>query len=95
MFVKPAANEAEWLEVSAGFWEEWQFPHCVGVIDWKHVQIQASQASQSIHFNYKKTFGMILLTVCDAHYNFIMLDVEAKGSQSEAEFFNRLKWVDD
>ncbi|XP_025154460.1 protein ALP1-like [Harpegnathos saltator] len=87
MFVKPALNNAKWLELSAEFWKEWQFPHCVGAIDGKHVQIQAPQASQSIYFNYKKTFSMILLVVCDAHYNFIMLDVGAEGSQSDGEIF--------
>ncbi|XP_029672184.1 protein ALP1-like [Formica exsecta] len=71
VFVKPPANEAEWREVTAGFWEEWQFPHCVGAIDGKHIQIQAPQTSQ----------------ICDAHYNFIMLDVGAEGSQSDGGVF--------
>ncbi|XP_025157315.1 uncharacterized protein LOC112589204 isoform X1 [Harpegnathos saltator] len=86
MFVKPALNDAEWLELSAEFWKEWQFPYCVGAIDGKHVQIQAPQASQ-IYFNYKKTFNMVLLAVCDAHYNFIMLNVGAEGSQSDGGIF--------
>ncbi|XP_029163349.1 protein ALP1-like [Nylanderia fulva] len=86
-FVKPPANEAEWREVAAGFWEEWQFPHCVGAIDGKHIQMQAPQASQSIYFNYKKTFSIVLLAVCDAYYNFIMLDVGAEGSQSDGGIF--------
>lgn len=80
VFVKPPANEAEWRDVATGFWKHWQFPHCVGAIDGKHVQIQAPQASQSVYFNYKKTFSMVLLAVCDAHYNFIMLDIRAEGS---------------
>ncbi|XP_071653486.1 putative nuclease HARBI1 [Temnothorax longispinosus] len=87
VFVNLPANEAEWREVSAGFWEEWQFPHCVGAIDGKHVQVQAPQASQSVYLNYKKTFSMVLLAVCDAHYNFIMLDVGAEGSQSDGGVF--------
>lgn len=86
-FVKPPANEAEWREVAAGFWEEWQFPHCVGAIDGKHIQMQAPQASQSIYFNYKKTFSIVLLAVCDAYYNFIMLDVGAEGSKSDGGIF--------
>ncbi|KAM0728569.1 Protein ALP1-like [Formica fusca] len=87
VFVKPPANEAEWREVAAGFWEKWQFRHCVRTIDGKHIQIQAPQTSQSIYFNYKKTFSMVLLAVCDAHYNFIMLDVGAEGSQSDGGVF--------
>ncbi|GAB1867793.1 Nuclease harbi1-like protein [Camponotus japonicus] len=48
VFVKPPANEVEWRQVAAGFWEEWQFPHCVGAINGKHIQIQAPQTSQNI-----------------------------------------------
>lgn len=87
VFVKPPANEVEWRQVAAGFWEEWQFPHCVGAIDGKHIQIQAPQTSQSVFFNYKKTFSMILLAVCDAYYNFIMIDIGAEGSQSDGGVF--------
>ncbi|XP_029173543.1 protein ANTAGONIST OF LIKE HETEROCHROMATIN PROTEIN 1-like [Nylanderia fulva] len=87
VFVKSPANEAEWREVVAGFWEEWQFPHCMGAIDGKHIQMQAPQASQRIFCNYKKTFSIILLAVCDTHYNFIMLDVGAESSQSDGGVF--------
>lgn len=87
-FMKPPINETEWLEISAGFWEEWQFLHCLEAIDGKHIQIQAPQASQSIYFNYKKTFSMLLLVVCDAHYNFIMLDIGAEGSQNDSGTFH-------
>ncbi|XP_029659443.1 protein ANTAGONIST OF LIKE HETEROCHROMATIN PROTEIN 1-like [Formica exsecta] len=87
VFVKPPANEAEWREVAAGFWEEWQFPHCVGAIDEKHIQIQAPQTSESIYFNYKKTFRMVLLAVCDVHYNFIMLDVGVEGTDIDMPYF--------
>lgn len=41
----------------------------------------------NVFFNYKKTFSMVLLAVCDAQYNFTMLDIGAERSQSDGEIF--------
>ena len=34
----------EWKKISEGFQQMWNFPHCLGAIDGKHVVIQAPQA---------------------------------------------------
>ncbi|XP_025602142.2 putative nuclease HARBI1 [Athalia rosae] len=87
LYLAPPTSEEEWRNVASGFWNEWQFPHCIGAIDGKHIQIQAPQTSQSIFFNYKKTFSIVLLAICDAHYNFLMVDIGAEGSQSDGGIF--------
>ena len=30
-------NPENWKSVSTSFWEKWQFPHCLGALDGKHV----------------------------------------------------------
>lgn len=30
----------DWLEISKEFDRQWQFPHCIGAADGKHIQIQ-------------------------------------------------------
>ncbi|XP_070169804.1 uncharacterized protein [Polyergus mexicanus] len=32
-----APSKQEYLEIAQGFWELWNFPHCLGAIDGKHV----------------------------------------------------------
>jgi hypothetical protein len=35
-------TEEKWREVANTFNEKWQFPHCLGALDGKHVMIQVS-----------------------------------------------------
>lgn len=38
----------DWLKISKEFDEQWQFPHCIGAVDGKHIQIQVYNL---IYFN--------------------------------------------
>lgn len=40
--VMPPMNKEDWLRIAEEFERKWNFPHCIGAIDGKHVVIQVS-----------------------------------------------------
>ena len=65
-FGKMPSNPDEWLAVSKDYEVLWNFPHCLGAIDGKHIVIQAPHNSGSAFYNYKGTHSILLLAVSDA-----------------------------
>ena len=47
---------------------KWDSPHCLGAIDGKHIIMQSPAKSSSLFYNYKKSFSIVLLAVCNADY---------------------------
>lgn len=63
----------------------WQFNHCVGSMDGKHVLIKKPANSASSYFNYKKTFSVILFAIVNAKYEFMYVKTGINGSVSDSE----------
>jgi len=80
-------NEHDWLKVARQYEENWNFPHCLGAMDGKHIHLQAPIKSGSNFFNYKSTFSMVLLALVDADYNFLYADVGCQGRISDGGVF--------
>lgn len=77
----------EWLWISRQYEEKWQFPHCVGSMDGKHVIIQAPFKCGSDFYNYKSNFSIVLLALVDADYNFLFVVVGCQGRISDGGVF--------
>ncbi|XP_061717545.1 uncharacterized protein LOC133525267 [Cydia pomonella] len=72
-YVKVPQTEQEWKKKARQFELLWNFPHCIGSIDGKHIVIEAPFNSGSDYFNYKEQFSIILLAIVNADYNFICI----------------------
>ena len=69
------------------FESKWNFPHCLGAIDGKRIIMQAPSKSGSLFYNYKKSFSIVLLAVCNADYEFTLIDIGEAGRQSNGGVF--------
>ena len=82
-FLRVPSTKEDWLAISSDFGRLWNFPHCVGAIDGKHIMLRCPSNSGSTFFNYKGRFSIHLLAVCDAHYRFVLADIGCEGRRSD------------
>lgn len=90
IFQLPTTSIA-WKEISRAFETLWNFPHCIGALDGKHVVLQAPINSGSEFFNYKSNFSIVLFALVDANYNFMFADIGCQGRISDGGVFKASK----
>lgn len=74
-------------EMLRNFETKWNFPHCIGTIDGKHIAITKPPVSGSYYFNYKKACSIVLLALVNAIYEFIMVECGPNGRVSDGGVF--------
>lgn len=82
-------SKERWMGVMRGFQTKWNFPCCIGAIDGKHVKMVKPARSGAHYRNYKGTFSIILMAICDADYRFLYVDVGANGAAGDASVWRR------
>ena len=77
-------SSKEWLGISSGFEDSWNFPHCLRAIDGKHIRIECPKLTGSYYYNYKGFYSIILLVICDSNYCFTLFDLGHYGSNNDS-----------
>ncbi|KAL8594576.1 hypothetical protein ACOMHN_002131 [Nucella lapillus] len=80
-------DQAFWVGVASQFQEKWNFSHCIGALDGKHIAIRQPPRSGSVYYNYKGFFSVPMLALVDADYTFLWLDVGGQGHMSDSQIF--------
>ncbi|XP_067940367.1 uncharacterized protein [Watersipora subatra] len=84
LYLKPPQTLDDWKGIAKGFEEHWNFPHCLGAIDGKHIRMQCPPAAGSEYYNYKEFHSLNLMAACDANLKFTLIDVGQAGRWSNA-----------
>ena len=87
-YVKFPTTPEEWKCIAKEFYNEWNFPNCLGAIDGKHVMIECPSYGGSAYYNYKNFHSIVLLAVCDAKYCFSFVDIGAYGGTNDASILS-------
>ena len=51
--IQAPTTEAQWRGIAEQFSTRWQFHHCLGALDGKHIPIQCPTHGGSDYYNYK------------------------------------------
>lgn len=84
-------SEQEWLQIERDFEQSWNFPHCCGAVDDKHVNIIPPSNSGSYYYNYKGTHSIVMLALVNANYEFLMIDDGTNGRVSDGGVIEKTK----
>ncbi len=87
-FMSTPTTEDEWKAVATQFSEKWQFHHCLGALDGKHIALHCPSGRGSLFYNYKGFHSIILMALVDANYKFLWVEVGAHGSAGDGHVFN-------
>ena len=82
--MKVPSLKEEWLNISVGFEKSWNFPHCVGSTDGKHIRIECPKMTGTCYFNYKGFYSIVFLAICNNNSCFTLFDLVQYESNNDS-----------
>ena len=90
-YMKTLSSKEEQLNISAGFEDTRNFPHCIGAINGKHIRIECPKMTGTYYYNYKGLYSIVLLAICDSNYCFTLFNLGHYGSNNDSEVLAKSK----
>ena len=88
-YLKTPTSPEEWKKIADGFEEEWDFPHCLGAIDGKHIIIECPKNAGSAYYNYKHFHSIVFLAISNANYCFTFVGIGDYGSTNDTSVLSK------
>lgn len=85
--IKFPTTTEEWEVIAEQYERNWQFPHCVGALDGKHITFRPPRKDGSTYRNYKGTDSIVLLALVDAECKFLFVDIGRNGRMHDSAVF--------
>ena len=79
-YVQPPRSDEDWIEISDQFYVLTGIVHCLGAVDAKQIMLESTNlptpgGGPSPYQNYDHFFNLLLISSCDAHYCFNLVDI--------------------
>ena len=84
-YLRPPSSVKDWMKIATDFETIWNMPHVLGALDGKRICIQCPPNAGTLLNNYKRSFSIVLLAICDAKYNFTLVDIDRHGSNNDSQ----------
>ena len=69
-YLKTPNTAIQWKAISEEYFNMWNFPHCLGSLDGKHIVMRKPWHAGSVYHNYKGTESIVLMAIVDARYRY-------------------------
>ena len=79
----PPGSKEEWLAISKKIEEVWNMPYVIRCIDGKQIRVKCPKLSETLYYNYKGFFSIVLMALCNTNYCFILFYLRQYGFNND------------